>query len=124
MLTSPRQAELWPTLGRPKESPAFATADFQPLQSNRNQIVTTKSIAIGNANDHSDNESVDFAEEACAPPEFKNSFGSAIAEALNNSAHMKPAQNGNQSINLRGKKKKNNGKMVLFSTGGRTFDGN
>lgn len=79
------------------------------------------------AHEHSEDESVDFghdfSEEACAPPEFKSSFGSAIAEALNKSAHVKPTKNRSQVTNGRGKKKKNNG-MVLFSTGGRTYDGN
>lgn len=128
MLTSSQagmQAELWPTLAQPKENSApFSTADFLPLRPTRPQaLVQNANTAHENSEDESVDYANDFNEEACAPPEFKSSFGSAIAEALNKTAHVKPTKNRNQVTNGRGKKKKNNG-MVLFSTGGRTYDGN
>lgn len=129
MLTSAQtgiQTELWPTLAQPKEIPtAISTADFLPLRPCRPPAMAQH--ANLHAHEHSEDESIDYGQdfnaEACAPPEFKSSFGSAIAEALNKSAHVKPTENRNQVTNGRGKKKKNNG-MVLFSTGGRTYDGN
>lgn len=131
MLTSSQtgmQAELWPTLAQPKEIPAtFSAADFLPLRPTRPPAIAHQLQHTSSAHEHSEDESVDygndFSEEACAPPEFKSSFGSAIAEALNKSAHVKPTKNRSQVTNARGKKKKNSG-MVLFSTGGRTYDGN
>lgn len=128
MLTSPQsgtQGELWPTLAQPKEILAtFSANDFLPLRPTRPSIIAQHTIV---PHEHSEDESVDYGndccEEACAPPEFKSSFGAAIAEALNKSAHVKPTKNRSQVTNGRGKKKKNNG-MVLFSTGGRTYDGN
>lgn len=128
MLTSSQsgvQAELWPTLAQPKQNSAiFSAADFLPLRPSRPQAAPQNG-SILHGHEHSEDESVeiDFSEEACAPPDFKNSFGSAVAEALNRSAHVKPTNNRNQTTNGRGKKKKNNG-TVLFSTGGRAYDGN
>lgn len=119
------QTELWPTLAQPKEIPAsFSTSDFLPLRPSRPPaVVQHASIAHENSEDESADFGNDFSEGACAPPEFRSSFGSAISEALNRSAHVKPTQHRGQVTNGRGKKKKNNG-MVLFSTGGRTYDGN
>lgn len=119
------QAELWPTLAQPKEIPAtFSTSDFLPLRPSRPAAVVQHSSTVHeNSEDESADCNNDFSEEACAPPEFRSSFGSAIAEALNRSAHVKPTKHQGQVTNGRGKKKKNNG-MVLFSTGGRTYDGN
>lgn len=122
-------AELWPSLGPTKESPLFTNSDSLPLPSNRHRTTSARSnnTAITSATDHSDDDSIDisgeFSEEACAPPEFKHSFGSAIAEALIKSAQSKNSRSAPQVPTTRGKKKKNNGKTVLFSTGGRTFDG-
>lgn len=132
MLTSAKtiQAELWPTLGTPKDVPGFSTTDFMPLQARSKKSTVHGPFCQSENNhkfsyEHSDDESIDY--ESCAPPEFKSSFGSAIAEALNNaSAHDKtPKNEGNGGTKAgRNKKKKNVGKTLLFSTGCRTFDGN
>lgn len=132
MLTSPKNDALfWPSLARKKDVPLFATDEFQPLpSSNRFQAVSNAQPHAHAVNEHSDDDSVDMNGDfvdACAPPEFKESFGSAIAEALNNAAQLKnPRKQQISSGGARngGKKKKNNNKTVLFSTGGRTFDGN
>lgn len=142
MLTSPKtlQTELWPTLAAPKDLPVFSNADFVPLQSRSPKVEQpgSSSHSCNNHNqrmnnDHSDDDSVDcysaFSAEASAPPEFKNSFGCAIAEALNNASLSKGSKNGNSLVNggntgARNKKKKKvSGTTLLFSTGGRTFDG-
>lgn len=127
MLTSPKNNDelFWPTLGRPKDVPFFASDDFQPLPSSN----SFHAVASANENiqvDHSDDDSFEMSAEACAPPEFKESFGTAIAEALNNAALKNSRKQQMSATNTRngGKKKKNNNKTVLFSTGGRTFDGN
>lgn len=118
------QAELWPTLAQLKEIPAtFSASDFLPLRPSRPPaLVQHSSIVHLNSEDESADHGNEFSEDACAPPEFRSSFGSAIAEALNRSAHVKPTKQHGQVTNGRGKKKKNNG-MVLFSTAGRPYDG-
>lgn len=133
MLTSPQSGsnvENWPTLGRTRDF-SFSTGDESTIrrQTNASQPRT-------NPNDHIDDESVDDQiddiEANCAPPEYTASFGSAIAAALSGANHVKssrkpiPVPNNGRNANGGGggKKKKNNNKTVLFSTGGRTFDGN
>lgn len=129
MLTSPKTIQgLWPTLGASKEVPGFSAADFLPLQSRTHKTSIASCQSESNhkfSYEHSDDESVDY-ESCAAPPEFKNSFGSAIAEALNHASHGKGSknENGGSAKAGRNKKKKNAGKTLLFSTGGRAFDGN
>lgn len=137
MLTSPlsaNKAEKWPTLGRPKDAPIFSLNDCPPLTSKQTGIDRTHS-ASSNI-EHSDEDSVDFAiddlEMTYARPEFKESFGSAIADALNKAALPKNPRKQQQQQQIEpsngrsngGKKKKNTKKTVLFSTISRTFDGN
>lgn len=133
MLTSPMAAankmESWPTLGRPKDGPIFASQSdsFTVKSSNGSERRYVE---------HSDEDSVDFAiddlESAYSRPELKESFGSAIAEALNKAAALsknpRKQQTSESSTGSRptngGKKKKNTKKTILFSTVSRTFDGN
>lgn len=133
MLTSPKanDTEMWPSLSRRKEIPSFSNDGFLPLKSsNRFHAVSTGSSRLNVNNEHSDDESIDLnideKEPKCAPPEFNESFGSAISEALNNAALLKnPRKQEIVSLNQRasGSKKKKANKMILFSTGGHTFDG-
>lgn len=135
MLTSPQSGsnvENWPTLGRTRDF-SFSTSDESTIRP-----LTNSSNPPTNPNGHiDDNESVDGRiddiETTCAPPEYTASFGSAIAAALSNANHVKSVRkpifvpNTGRNVNGGGggaKKKKNNNKTVLFSTGGRTFDGN
>lgn len=132
MLTSPQSGsnvENWPTLGRTRDF-SFSTNDESTIRR-----ITNSSNPCTNPNDPADDESVDGQiddiEATCAPPEYTASFGSAIAVALSNANHVKssrkpiPVPNNGRNPNGGGaKKKKNNNKTVLFSTGGRTFDGN
>lgn len=127
MLTSPQSGsnvDSWPTLRRTRDV-SFTASD----ESSAPRSATDSRTTINN--DHTDDESLDFAmddiEAKCAPPEYNASFGSAIAQALTNATQLKtprkqPIQAGRS--NGGGKKKKNTNKMVLFSTGCRTFDGN
>ncbi|XP_031631421.1 uncharacterized protein LOC116345847 [Contarinia nasturtii] len=133
MLTSPRTAntELWPTLSRPKEVMMVhgdVPKSASGFVSDRDNGTSMAAAAV----EHSDEDSVDFAtndlETTYARPEFNESFGMAIAEALNKAAHSKNPRKQHQievpphcqtSIS---KKKKNTKKTILFSTGNRTFD--
>lgn len=144
MLTSPmasNSVNSWPTLAsRPKENPFFAQSDSSPFKSlhcEPNGSVGDRGESGMNSktkHDHSDDESIDFAindlETTYARPEFNESFGTAIAEALNKAAHSKNPRK--QQIEMAtgrnggggGKKKKNTRQTILFSTGSsRTFDG-
>lgn len=70
---------------------------------------------------------IDDLETTYARPEFNESFGLAIAEALNKAAHSKTPRKQHQQqqqieslygrSNGAGKKKKNTKKTILFSTG-------
>lgn len=132
MLTSSKTTDIgiWPSLKSRKDAPLFANDDFFPLKStNRFQAVSTGKTQ-NTLTEHSDDDSVYFnienIESTCAPPEFTQSFGIAIAEALNSAAQLKnPRKQQTSSSNGRaaGSKKKRNNKMILFSTGGYTFDG-
>lgn len=140
MLTSPtanKNVNSWPTLGRPKESPFYAQSDsspFKSFKSDQSDSFGDRELGMNSKPhaDHSDDESVDFAindlETTYARPEFNESFGTAIAEALNKAAHSKnPRKQQIDPANGRtgaGKKKKNTKKTILFSTGSRTYDGN
>lgn len=142
MLTSPMSAnkvESWPTLGRPKESP-FAMQN-NPMASPIKGASASDTYGASSApNGHiecSDEDSIDAAtddlEALYARPEFNESFGQSIADALNKAAHSKNPrkQQHQQQIDAgrccttaAGKKKKNAKKTtVLFSTGSHTFDG-
>lgn len=135
MLTSPQSGsnvENWPTLGRTRDF-SFSISDESTIHR-----PTDSANPRTNPNNHTDDESIDGhiddIEATCAPPEYTASFGSAIAAALSNASHVKgsrksiPVPNNGRNANGGGggggKKKKNNNKTVLFSTGGRTFDGN
>lgn len=143
MLTSPMAAanktEIWPTLGRPKDVPMFAPNGDSFTLKSANGTANEREIGMpssfGNV-EHSDEDSVDFAiddlESAYSRPELKESFGSAIAEALNKAAALSKnprkqqqteSSTGSRPING-GKKKKTTKKTILFSTVSRTFDGN
>lgn len=124
------KSENWPTLGRPKENPLFAQTDSTQFRSNDGLTIDRDNGKI----DHSDEDSADFAiddlETTYARPEFNESFGLAIAEALNKAAHSKSPHKQQKQIesplgrqNGAGKKKKNTKKTILFSTGNCTFDG-
>lgn len=115
----------------------FSAQDFQPLSapSRRPRTVSgASSTGQQMAHEPSDDDSIDTnvedIEALCAPPEYSKSFGSAIAEALNNAAKVKNPRKSKQSAQTivqataGGNKKKKAQKMVLFSTGGsHTFDG-
>lgn len=95
------------------------------------QSVTASEFSMASHGNHSDEGSMDLAtddvETAYARPEFKESFGSAIAEALNKAAHSKHPRKPQREANDRPaacKKQRKSKNTVLFSTGGRTFDGN
>lgn len=144
MLTSPMAAgnkvDSWPTLGRPKDAPIFASQSDSFTVKSSNGVTNARERGIssssGNVEHASDEESVDFAiddlESAYSRPELKESFGTAIAEALNKAAALsknpRKQQQTESSTNGRptngGKKKKNTKKTILFSTVSRTFDGN
>lgn len=129
--------ESWPTLGRPKE-PLFASqAPISPAKTIKSDAAVISAAKLGTSLggfvECSDEDSVDVAaddlEALYARPEFNESFGTSIAEALNKAAHSKnprkqqiEASNG-RTAPVAGKKKKNNKKTVLFSTGSHTFDG-
>lgn len=122
MLTTKKtpKAELWPTLGPTKE-PVFTSNDFPSALRNPSSNVAafTSRHTPSHSYESDEGECYNQDEVACAPPEFKNSFGSAIAEALT----MKSFGQQNSQNGSKGKKKKGN-KTLLFTTGGRTFDGN
>lgn len=129
---SANKVESWPTLGRPKE-PSFA------MHNSTASPVKTPSMYATASNGHiecSDEDSVDAAtddlEALYARPEFNESFGQSIADALNKAAHSKnprKQQQQQQQVDaskcaVNGKKKKAPKKStVLFSTGSHTFDG-
>lgn len=137
MLTSPMSAtkvESWPTLGRPKESPFAMHSPASPMKT-----TFANDMCGASSNGHidgSDEDSIDVAtddlEALYARPEFNESFGQSIADALNKAAHSKNPRKQQQQqqidagrcITANGKKKKNAKKTtVLFSTGSHTFDG-
>lgn len=135
---SANKMESWPTLGRPKESP-FAmhnNSTASPMKTTfANDMCATSSSSNGHI-DGSDEDSIDAAtddlEALYARPEFNESFGKSIADALNKAAHSKNPRKQQQQqqidagrcITANGKKKKNAKKTtVLFSTGSHTFDG-
>lgn len=141
MLTSPLAAnkfQNWPTLGRPtKEQPMFAKPDSK-IQFWSTNTGSENGKILSASIEHSDEDSVDFAiddlETTYARPEFNESFGLAIAEALNKAAHSKNPRKQQQPQQIEStfgrlqnggasKKKKNTKKTILFSTGNRTFDG-
>lgn len=141
MLTSPtatNSVNSWPTLGRPKENACNAQDDYPSLKlfkSDQNDATGDRENGMSSKTtvDYSDSESIDSAindlESTYARPEFNESFGTAIAEALNKAAHARnPHKQQNELTNSHsggaGKKKKNTKKTILFSTGNRTYDGN
>lgn len=144
MLTSPlaaaKKMESWPTLGRPKDVPIFSShSDLAALKSSNATERDYGTASSGGYIEHSDEDSVDFAiddlESAYARPELNESFGSAIAEALNKAAALSKNPRKQQPIEpssssssngrpaTGGKKKKTANKTILFSTVSRNFDG-
>lgn len=134
---SANKVESWPTLGRPKEPSLASTAS--PVKTS-SMYATTSNGHSTHSNGHiecSDEDSVDAAtddfEALYARPEFNESFGQSIADALNKAAHSKnprkQQQQQQQQVDVskgavNGKKKKAPKKStVLFSTGSHTFDG-
>lgn len=111
------QAELWPALSEPQKSLLFAAENAQPVIQS-----TSYSVLSQHSDDEHDNGINN--DDLCPPPEFSNSFGLAIAEALNKSALDKVIKKTDQTNVARGKKKKNKSKTILFSNGGRQFDNN
>lgn len=141
MLTSPKSTNAvnWPSLGgQRKDGAIFLANDFQPLGASHRPRTVSGEWAVGRKpiNEQSEDDNsvdihVDDIEALCAPPEYSRSFGSAIAEALNSAAQVKNPRKPQQSTQAAaahtgaggGNKKKKAQKMVLFSTGGHTFDG-
>lgn len=113
MLTTPQKAEFWPTLGPSKVT-------------NFIDVAAAKSPTMRPAKQTSDGEYDDvdeaYGELAARAPEFKSSFGTAIAEAMFNKS-LDVAIGASMVSSSVGKKKKNK-KTILFSTGGRSFNGN
>lgn len=112
MLTTPQKADFWPTLG-PSKLPNFIdVAAAKTL---------TRPVNQPSESEYDDVDEID-SELAARAPEFKSSFGTAIAEAMFNKSLDTAigASIGSSSV---GKKKKNK-KTILFSTGGRSFNGN
>lgn len=136
---SANKVESWPTLGRPKESTfAMHGSTASPAKAPPMHATTSNGGQSAHSNGHiecSDEDSVDAAtddlEALYARPEFNESFGQSIADALNKAAHSKnPRKQQQQQVDaskcaaVNGKKKKAPKKStVLFSTGNHTFDG-
>lgn len=122
MLTTTAKPELWPTLG-PTKAPILIESTTKLIQvtgGNRSGTI----ISSGRQLRQSENEEVadvDDEDLLAKAPEFKSSFGSAIAEALQNKSMLEGYA---QHSGGNGGRKKKNKKMILFSTGGRPFNGN
>lgn len=101
--------QFWPTLSKPKKSMEFDAATS-----------TSSVIVSSNLEQHTDDDSVELPgeEEAFAPPAFNNSFGLAIADALNKTAYEKTNNKAKQPQTAKSKKKRNREKIVLFSSNG------
>lgn len=126
MLTTAGQAkvELWPSLGPTK---GFV---IDPTNGVKGEKKSTDVSAKEMSENDDDGDDDDLAR---APPEFKSSFGTAIAEALNKSAskskqlsvnnfEMGTAKGMNNGCaGVGGKQKKKNKKTILFSTSARPF---
>ena len=117
MLTTVKtpKAELWPTLA-PSKEPAFSFSSYASGPQRDAPKAATR-------HDDTDDDDDDLS-GACAPPAYRESFGSAIAEALDlNAAISKSTQSKNPSTGNGGRAKKKKGKnTVLFTTNCRTFD--
>lgn len=117
MLTTAGQAnvELWPSLGPTK---GFTIEPMNGVKSEKslNNVTNKELLEIFDDDD----------DELARAPEFKSSFGTAIAEALNKSTGKNRQFS---SINSEmatsngggGKQKKKNKKTILFSTSARPF---
>lgn len=108
MLTSPKttNAALWPSLGPTKE--VFSLGVGQISRAPPSVSGAKQSTAL----DSDEDNDLDFAHR---PEVSSECFGSAIEQAL--------MLNNVSARGAKGKKKKNRN-TVLFSMGGRTFDGN
>lgn len=113
MLTTPQKAEFWPTLGPTKLPNFIDVAAAKTLQ--------TRPAKQSSESEYDDMDEID-GELAARAPEFKSSFGTAIAEAMFNKS-LDAAIGASINSSSVGKKKKNK-KTILFSTGGRSFNGN
>lgn len=134
MLTAPKSSDAgnWPSLSGPKAAPLFASNEWLPLSVSRISRTVSGESNRKAINEQSDDDSIDSnvedIEATCAPPVYLNDFGSVIANALD-ATQIKNSRKPHQSTpanvlsSTGGNKKKKNKKMVLFSTGGHTFDG-
>lgn len=134
MLTTPKSADAvsWPSLGGPKATPIFASNEWHPLSMSHASRTVSGDSVRATTNEQSDDDSIESnvedIEAMCAPPVYSNDFGSVIANALD-ATQIKNSRKPQQSTptivhsSAVGNKKKKNKKMVLFSTGGRAFDG-
>lgn len=116
MLSSPNSSSVsnWPSLARPtKELNIFATTSSSTAGPTHRAQVNSYVARASNDIDSDDDEV--NSEYAPPPTVCSESFGSAIAQAL--------ILNNCTSRGSKNKKKKNRN-TVLFSMGGRTFDGN
>lgn len=117
MLTAMPQSELWPTL-----APSMPQIDVL-------SPVVSKPIITRNTNysesDYDEELNLYDVDSDRPPPDFKSSFGNAIAAAVMKQSKSKKSSEPalSNSTNGGGKKKKNK-KTILFSTGNRTFNGN
>lgn len=112
MLTSSGQPNvvLWPSLG--------PTKGFESnIACSSSDGVRPKSTI---ANRMSDLEFDEIEDDLPRVPEFRCSFGAAIAEALNKSTTAKTAS---LEMGNGGSKKKKNKKTILFTTSARPFNG-
>lgn len=121
MLTTSKSSEapLWPSL-EPTKKPAFLdhpTSSYagQTASSRVRSSASTSSAKSSNAVDTDDDDELAYAPR---PNVSSESFGTAIAQALMlNNYSADHGTKGN-------KKKKKNRSTVLFSMGGRNYDGN
>lgn len=114
MLTAQPKAEFWPTLA----TPAKAAPIFAEFRSSAAAAAPRQTRRISESD-----EDYELDADARVPPDFNASFGNAIAEAMHNKA-VQAALAASLSKPGAGGKKKKNKKTILFSTGGRTFNGN
>lgn len=121
MLTAANQtkAEFWPTLAAPttKAAPTFVEYRSSP------PVVVRPTHRISECDDYLPDDNDYDADDARAPPDFRSSFGNAVAEAMHNKEVQAALAASLSKAGTNGKKKKNK-KTILFSTGGRTFNGN
>ena len=120
--TQTTNAYAWPTLAQKKLSFSFSDPLPPPTKNiniNGGQNLQNRFKQLSESDDGGSNPEDELMTRA---PGFKQSFGSAIAEALEKSVY-KNGDGKNASASGGGKGKKKNKKTILFSTGGRSFNG-